>query len=231
METKKYFSVTIYTLWIICGLWALPGCGIYTEISVTSDASADFSKYRTFAWLPDDFDTANSPYNNEIIRNNLKNYFGQSFATRGFSVNLDTPDVLLQIVIINKEREKEVFYSVYPAPYYYCQYYYCSNYYSPYQYDYYYRHSITFCYGMGYCKQKIQYVEGSITLNMIDRKQNKLIWAATAKGDIYDPAYINKSIHPAVTGIMKKFPVKQIERKKRNSGTDDIFSANTSTHK
>ena len=117
-------------------------------------------------------------------------------------------------MIENKNREKSITYPAYPRQYYYCQYYFCSDYFSPYPYDYYYRHYNTVCYSTGICKESIQYVEGSIRLNMIDRKQNKLIWAGTAKGDIYDPENINQDIHPAVKAIMKRFPVKEIDNKK-----------------
>lgn len=215
MKIKNYISAILITAMSIS-----TGCGIYTEITVSSDVVTDFSKYKTFAWLPDDIDTATSPYNNEIIRNNLKNYFGRSFSERGYSVNLDTPDVLLQIVIENKK--KETFYPVYPRTNYYCSYYYCSSYYSPYPYDYYYHDYYHFyCDNMG-CKKKITYVEGSITLNVIDRKQHKLVWSGTAKGDIYDHGYINKDIHPAVLRIMKKFPVKPIEERTK-SGNDVVM--------
>lgn len=219
-------------LWLVAAIWTFSGCGVYTEITTTSDASADFSRYKTFAWLPDKYDTINSPYNNEIVRNNLKNYFGQSFAERGFIVNLDTPDVLLQIIVVNKSREKQI---AIPPPYrmhyYYCPYYYCSRYYSPYPYDYYYHYYPSYCYSMGYCKETIQYVEGSIVLNVIDRKQNKLIWSGTAKGDIYDPSYIDEDIHPAVKRIMKEFPVQPIEKKKKKISGDEMLMINSSVSK
>lgn len=207
------------------------GCSIYTEISVTSGVGADLSEFKSFAWLPDKADTANTPYNNEIIRNNLKNYFGQEMTARGYHVDLDTPDVLLQVTIINKKQEKEVRYPVYPRPFYYCNYYYCSMYYSPYHYDYYYRHYNNYCYAMGYCKETIQYTEGSITLNVIDRKANTLVWAGTAKGDIYDPAYIKENIHPAVKAIMKRFPVKPIEYNRKHLPADDIYQMGSSAKK
>lgn len=205
---------------------AFAGCSIYTEISVTSDAGSDLSKFKSFAWLPDKTDSANTPYNNEIIRNNLRNYFGQEMTLRGYHVDLDTPDVLLQVTIVNKKREKEVRYPVHPLPYYYCNYYYCSVYYSPYRYDYYYRHYDNYCYAMGYCKETVQYVEGSITLNVVDRKANKLIWAGTAKGDIYDPAYISRSIHPAVESIMRKFPVSPVQKRSSKEEKDDVYLMN-----
>jgi hypothetical protein len=201
------------------------GCSLYTEISVTVDTNSDFSKYRTFAWISDDMDTTNSPYNNEIIRNNIRNYFGHSFSERGYRIDLDTPDVLLQLVIVSNKKEKEVIYPTYPRNYYYCPYYYCSDYYSPYSFDYYYRYQGEYCYPFGYCKDKVEYVEGSITLNVIDRKQNKLVWSGTAKGDIYDPAYIHQNIHPAVRSIMRKYPVKTVsedlKKKKKNSDSEE----------
>jgi hypothetical protein len=206
-------------------------CGIYTQISVTEDSNARFSDYKTFAWLQDQLDTSNSPYNNDIIRNNIRNYIGQSFAERGFTVNLDTPDVLLQVVISNQKMERKYYYPSYPKSYYYCPYYYCSEYYFPYTFEYYYRYPGKYCYSMGYCEETIKYVEGSITLNVIDRKQSKLIWAGTAKGDIYDSAYIKRSIHPAVEAIMRKFPVKQIEYKKKVQPADDVLETNNSIMK
>jgi len=189
-------------------------CGIYTAISVQSDAGTDFTKYQTFAWLHDDVDTTNSPYNNQIIRNNIRNYFGKCFAERGFNVNLDTPDVLLQVMIVNQKKSREISYYAQPMYYYYSRYYFGSDYYSPYPFNYYYHQLNVFCYPFGYCTEKIDYVEGAITLNVIDRKENKLVWSGTAKGDIYDASFINRNIHPAVQSIMKKFPVKQIDGRK-----------------
>lgn len=205
MKTKFLIPMMIAMLII--------SCGVYTDISVTVDQNARFNQYKTFAWLHDKMDTTNNPYNNEIIRNNIRNYFGQSFIERGYSVNLDTPDLLLQVVIANKKREKEIIYNARPYSYYYCRYYYCSRYYFPYRYEYYYRDYPFYCGPTGYCTEKIEYVEGAIILNVIDRVHNKLIWSGSAKGDIYDPKYMNNDIHPAVKRIMKKFPVAPVGSK------------------
>jgi hypothetical protein len=53
---------------------AIAGCGVYTNITSDYDRSIDFTKYKTFAWLPDK-DTVGGEYNNQIIRNNARNYF------------------------------------------------------------------------------------------------------------------------------------------------------------
>lgn len=204
---KRIVFLTI----IFCVLLSV-SCGIYTSIHSEQSADTDFSAYHTFAWLRDDADTLNSPYNNEIIRNNIRNYFGQSFAERGYSLQLDTPDVLLKVIITNQKKERLIIYTSkpHPMPYYYNRYYYGSIYYSPYQWNYYYRQNNTFCYPANHCSQKIEYVEGSITLNVIERKTGKLVWSGVAIGDIYDPAYIKRNIHPAVVAIMKKYPVRPV---------------------
>ena len=219
IKNKKGLLITAI---LIAGsvIIAITGCDVYSHISAVADDSVDFSKYRTFAWLPDKTDTSSQPYNNEIIRNNIRNYFGQSFAQRGYKVHLDTPDVLLQIVIANKKKQDVVvspsypyaYPYVYPAPYYYHRYYYGSPYHFPYSYNYYYRYHPVYVYPPSYNTQMVNYVEGSITLNVFDRKKNKLVWTGTAKGDIYDPAYINQSIHPAVEAIMRRYPVRLITK-------------------
>lgn len=188
-------------------IFMVSACGVYMNITTSADIDTDFTKYKTFAWLPDQTDTTNLPYNNEVIRNNIKNYFGQSFAARGYSFNLENPDLLLQIIISTKEK---VVVTTYPVPNYNCRYYYGSSYYFPYPFNYYYVRHGSYCYPTNYVQQPIEYIESSITLNIIDRQQNKMVWSGTAKGNVYDPAYINRNIHPAVEAIMHQYPVKKI---------------------
>jgi hypothetical protein len=203
MKAKCYFG--ILTLFILTG-----SCGVYTEIYTNADSTTDFSVYHSYAWLPDQIDTTDMPYNNGIIRDNIRNYFGQSMAIRGYIVNLDSPDVLLSIVVLNKKKERLIRETPEPD---YCRYYRGSIYYFPYRGDYYYSQPFIYCYPASYYTKKYEYMEGSITLNVVDRKQDKLIWSGTARGDIYDAAYINKNIHPAVKAIMKKYPAKPVAKR------------------
>lgn len=180
------------------------------------DRSADFSQYKTFAWLPDKADTTSSPYNNEIIRNNIRNYLGQCLSNRAYSFNSENPDLLFQLVVTNTKKER-VQTTAYPNLYYYNPYYFGSLYYYPYYNNYYYRYYPTYgaySYGIATSNtQKIEYVKGAITLNVIDRKANKLIWIGTAEGDIYDPSMISKDLHPAVHSIIQQYPVKPLANK------------------
>ena len=206
---KKIIWITTSILIVI-----LISCSTtYNAVSSDYDRSADFTKYKTFAWLPDKADTTNTRYNNEIIRNNIRNYFGQCMSDRGYNADLENPDLLMQVVIINAKKERVI--SSYPSSYYYSPYYYGSHYYSPYRFGYYYNSYPSYGYGYsrfpGYSTtQKLEYVNGAITLNLIDRKANKLVWSGTAEGDIYDPSQISSDLHPAVHRILDKYPVKPL---------------------
>lgn len=206
---KKIIWISTSILIVMLG-----GCSsTYNAVSSDYDRSVDFINYKTFAWLPDKADTTNTRYNNEIIRNNIRNYFGQCMSDRGYNVDLENPDLLLQMVITNAKKERVV--TSYPSSYYYSPYYFGSHYYTPYSYGYYYRNYPTYGYGYsgypGYLTtQKQQYVNGSITLNLIDRKVNKLVWSGTAEGDIYDPSQISSDLHPAVHRILDEYPVKPL---------------------
>lgn len=188
----------------------------YNLVSSDYDRSVDFTKYKTFAWLPDKADTANTVYNNEIIRNNIRNYLGQCMSDRNYSVDLENPDLLMQLVITNAKKQRMVnsYQSSYPSSYYYRPYYSGSLYYSPYQYGYYYRgyghQSFNYSYPSTITTRKEEYVEGAITLNFIDAKTKQLVWTGTAKGDIYDPSYISRDLHPAVHTIIDEYPIKPL---------------------
>lgn len=184
------------------------------------DRSVDFSSYKTFAWLPDKADTSNTPYNNEIIRNNIRNFLGQCLINRSYHFERDSPDLLLQLVVVNTKKESMSASTSNPVLNYYKPYYFGSIYYNPYPSNYYYQYypnyapysySSPYSYSFGYSNTKRnEYVNGAITLNVIDRNKNRVIWTATAEGDIYDPAIIGKDIHPAVHSIIKQYPIKPL---------------------
>ena len=95
------------------------GCSSYSNIYSNYDKSIDFTSYHTFAWAPDsgiakakEFD--NTAYDNDIVRNNAKNYITHSFSHRGYLVDTDSPDVVLQLVLLNEKKERVVSYHSYP---------------------------------------------------------------------------------------------------------------------
>jgi hypothetical protein len=203
----------IFPIIILIAL-AMMGCNVYTGIYTTQELTTDFTKYKTFAWLADKADTVNSPYNNDIIRNNIRNYFSKEMSDRGYRVDTDNPDMLLELVV--KNTPHTVTHVWHDDFYYYRPYYYRSLYYSPYRNRYYYvwypRYVYTIPPYYGTTTYRDTHMDNAITLNIVDATAKKLIWTGTVEADIYDPSMIEKDIHPAIAQLMKKFPVKVIER-------------------
>jgi hypothetical protein len=184
----------------------MSSCGAIYNVTHTKDLSADFSKYVAYAWLPDLADTAGQPFN-EIIRNNIKNYVGRSLTERGMVAELDSPDVLLRLVVKTSKKRQVMVSTAYTAGFFHHRYYLGSIYYHPYPVSYYYRNYYGYFPPVLWIS-KVNYDQGEVTIEMYDRITNIPVWKGSATVDVFNTTKLNKHIHPAVQAIMKKFPVK-----------------------
>lgn len=198
--------------WCIPLMLILSNCTAYNKVYSDYDRTANFTQYKTFAWLPDS-DTANTTFNNQIIRNNTLNYFTHCMGERGLQAEPESPDVLLQLVVRSLPKQMSITSAVHQGsvyggrgnPYYYPN---PNNYFYP---------SPFLSARTTYVTERVDYTESTITLNVYDRRLNRLVWTGTAKGDLYDPAYMADNLHPAVYRILKNFPIKtQIKERRRN---------------
>lgn len=207
MKNLKSFSVAATGIIL---MMIVTSCSVYKDSFSNYDRDADFTSYKTFAWLPYR-DTTDEPSNNQIIRNNTRNYFTHCLGELGMTVNTDTPDVLLELVVKSEKKEMTGHYGRHPYGGGWS--YYQNPFYYPFPGPYYYRHNYGYGYSCSYTDRNVEYEASSITLNVIDRKQNKLVWTGTAKGDLYDPALLTENLHPAVYSILEKYPVKSVATK------------------
>lgn len=169
------------------------------------DKSADFSTYRTFAWLPGpDNSFANEQFDNRIIETNVKNYVNKEMQDRGYTINIDSPDLILEYnVDIDRVNKVET------APMY--QYPYNYNWtYNP-NYDRY------FGYKFGskpspapyesYTTDQIPDDEGTLSISVIDRRTNRLIWRGWSTGTVMDPATYRTRLESDIQDIFTAYPV------------------------
>lgn len=193
---KKTFAV------LLCCLLAA-ACSnnvVYSDY----DHSIDFRAYKTFAWLPNPVDAySNGMYNNQIVEHNVKNYGTEEMNMRGYQVDTTGPDLLLEysLNIQRKERTEET--PLYAYPYNYSWYNY--PYYDPYHRYMYGRAPAPYIYG--YKTEKIKYSEGTLTISVIDRKQNRLIWRGWNVEPISDPDLFKTNLRADIRDIFKRFPV------------------------
>jgi hypothetical protein len=218
MKTTKIYA----RLFLIAAI-ALSGCAIlYNETYSNYDKSVDFTKYKTYAWLNSHKPHEPTPYENDVIENNAKSYVDHEFKDRGYVIDTVKPDVLMELVLKSEKKTEEVLTS---NPYNYTNYtfnnypynhryndnlYYSNPYYNLYPF---YNYSRPYSYYTGYNTVTREYTQSTITINVIDRASNMLVWTGSAEGDIYDPAYLKDEIHPAVDKILKQYPIKPIKKK------------------
>ncbi|MBA3705046.1 MAG: DUF4136 domain-containing protein [Bacteroidetes bacterium] len=228
MSKTIFKNATSFILWIIL----ISSCKTpYDTVYSNYDENIDFTKYKTYAWLNTIRSDTSKRYANDIIENNAKHYIDREFADRGYSVNLENPDILLELSLVNERKEETVVnpyncdnYTYYNYPYnplYNNNPYFYDPYYNNYNYYYEQRFHQPYVSEWDYstCSiQKIEYIKGSITINVVDKKLNRLVWTGTAEGDIYDPDYLQSGIHPAIEKILNKYPIKSIRKEKDKDG-------------
>ena len=109
------------------------------------------------------------------------------------------PDVLLDYNIMVENTVKEKSNPVYSRPY-------TRYYYNPYS-----KRIVGFYYPsqmMGYESYEIPYKEGTITLHMIDRKSDKLIWQGWSSDAVNSHNLTSKEVNSSVKAILRKFDPK-----------------------
>lgn len=192
---------------LFINLLILTGCRVINGTYYDMDDQIDFSFYKTFAWLPDS-DTTGIKSVNKITRNTIRNYFSYCMAERGYKGKIDNPDIFLDLVITKSKKQKN-------SPIKYCEksscnYFFLNPFYYPYPNPYYYSLPYVYDYSTDntYISKREEYPEGAITLNIIDRKLNRLIWTGTVWGDLYDANYDTENLYPSLYNLLDKFPTK-----------------------
>lgn len=202
---------------ILAFVTLLAGCSqkMYKEI-YKKDAKTNFKKYKTFAWLPEK-EPADTGTLFALMRNNAVNYFTHCLGQIGYQVDVNEPDLLVELVI--KSETKEIVDPLAPKPYSTTS---VTTYYNPFLHPinnpFKYNKPFTYKYiNVPTGKEAPTYLKNSITLNIIDRTQQKIVWSSTAAADFYDKAYLNSNLHPVVYDMLKKYPVKPYKRHRQKT--------------
>ena len=96
----------------------LAGCsnGIYQSIGSDYDRSVNFKPYKTYAWLNNHPVHAPTPFDNEIIENNIKDYIDHELSARNYAPKVDRPDLLFELVLSNQKKVSTTTTPVYSTP-------------------------------------------------------------------------------------------------------------------
>ena len=189
-------SISILSL-AIGAVITLASCSTTAHVEVAQ--GVNFNNYKTFGWAKDSL-TKSGRVDNDIVDNNIKNSIGTELEGKGWQETDQQPDVLLDYNVTVQKGVKRETDPVYSYPY--TGYFYNSwrgrmgYYYNP-------------GFFSGYRTYNVPFKEGTLTVNMVDAKNNKLIWQGWATGDVTKKNVTSKEAQADVKSIFKKLNLPQ----------------------
>jgi len=179
----------------------LSACSSYNYYAVSNKAITQ--EYKTYAWLPEGKSKASEIYDNDVATDRIIEATSRELDKKGFALDNKKPDILIRYTAdVNTETHtynEPVYYNapmqVVPrlgyargrAFYYY-------SYYRP----------LPVYVGSEMRKMKLK--EGSVMIDLIDRKTSKVIWRGWAEGSVDNPEKAINELPKVVAQIFKKLP-------------------------
>lgn len=170
----------------------LSSCNTATHIQ--KDKNADFSSYKSFAWL----DTKNDKSNTDLVERQVKEAVTKELEKDGWRLVKNNPDVLLNYDLMIEKAIRQNRDAVYSQPF-------SRLVYNPYT-----RRWATIYYPsqfMGYENSERSVKEGTITITMIDAKTDKTVWQGWTTEEVNSRHITSKEIQNSVRSIFRKFDV------------------------
>lgn len=179
----------------------LSSCSSYNYYSISNKKLN--TEYRTYAWLPEGKSKASSIYDNDIAADKIVEAASAELDSRGFKLDNRKPDLLLRYTaVVNKETK------YYNEPVYYD---------APGRYFpslgvhrgrafYYYAYRNPFPVYVGNEQRTVNVKQGSIMIDLIDRKTKKVIWRGWAEGELNNPEKAISQLPKVIGNIFKKLP-------------------------
>lgn len=177
----------------------LTACSNYNYYSVSNKKLNP--SYKSFAWLPESKSKATKEYDNDIAHDKIVEATSTALENRGFKLNNKNPDILIKytagVTTTTKEYNEPVYYNqpsrLVPRVGF-----------ARGRAFYYYAYTTPYPVYVGSELRKMRVKEGSVMIDLIDRKSGKVIWRGWAEGEINNPEKAINDIPKIVDGIFKK---------------------------
>lgn len=177
-------------------VFLLASCG--TTAHIEKDDNADFSRYKTFAWIDKDGEGADdNNRRNDLTEQKIREAVNSELEkSAGWRQVKNRPDVLLSYDVLVEKGTRESNNPVYSRPY-------SRMIYNPYT-----RRYTTIHYPsqfVGYRRDERPVREGTVTISMIDARTDKTVWQGWTTEEVNSRNLTTKEIQNSVRAIFKKF--------------------------
>jgi len=183
-------------LWIgITGFVAvLAGC--HATAHIEKDDNANFSHYKTFAWVNEE---SNRKHSNDMTETRIKEAVNKELEkSSGWREVKSNPDILLNYDVLVERSTRETNSPVYSSPF-------TRMIFNPYT-----RRYSTIYYPsqfVGYEKDQRPIREGTVTITMIDTRTDKPVWQGWTTDEVNSRNLTAKEVQASVKSIFRKFDV------------------------
>lgn len=166
---------------------------------IEKDDNADFTKYKTFAWVEKKGMDNNDRKNNDLAERKVRDAVSKELeTTAGWRESKNNPDVLLSYDVLVEKSTKQQSDPVYSNPF-------ARTFYNPYSrrfYRVYYPSRF-----VGYDNYDVNTREGTVTISMIDANTEKTVWQGWATNEVNSSNMTSKEIQTSVRAIFRKFDI------------------------
>jgi len=187
-------------LWSAYSIFVFLLASCSSTAHIEKDDNADFTRYKTFAWVDKDGEGRNDGNkNNDLTESKIREAVNKELEkSAGWKEVKNRPDVLLTYDVLVEKGVKQSSNPVYSRPS-------SRLVYNPYTHRYttiYYPSEL-----MGYERDERSIREGTITISMIDTKTDKTVWQGWTTDEVNSKNLTTKEIQNSVKSIFKKFDI------------------------
>lgn len=176
----------------------LLSCG--PRVDTEKRTARDMSSFTSYSFLPNQDTIRTSSYDNTRVNEVVIDQINLDLQDKGLRLDRNQPDLLVYYHLMLEEEvggEADPVYNNY-------QYYRPGYYIGPYYRNYLYHNYYTVPRIFGNVDQ-IPYKEGTIVIDLIDRRTNQIVWRGRAD-DVVEPRAIEQELRTYVTAILEEYP-------------------------
>ncbi len=186
-------------LWSVYSTFVFLLASCASTAHIEKDDNADFSRYKSFAWIDKDGEGKNDANKkNDLTEQRIRDAVNKELEKTGWKEVKNRPDVLLSYDVLVERGTKESTNPIYTRPT-------SRLVYNPYT-----RRYTTIYYPSqfaGYERDERTIREGTVTISMIDTKTDKTVWQGWTTDEVNSRNLTTKEIQNSVKSIFKKFDI------------------------
>jgi hypothetical protein len=148
------------------------------KITIESDDTADFSRYKTFRMTEGDLKAKGPALNNDLIRKKIEEEIRKRLMEKGLREVSAQPDLNVRFSLTTPRRNEV---EAYPAG----------------------------TFGRATRRVKVQYIDGTLAIDLRDTKQRALVWKAVAVQSVDQASKLTDHLEDMVKKSIDKYPPKK----------------------